>query len=280
MRQGIMAHEVRKCFGSGWFKLSLFLGCLMALTCFCEAFHYVSTGPGPDGYYVSCVGSYANWMVVSCGQGPFAAIFFYVVPLLSTIPFSCSFRSERISGYEAQLVIRADTRSRLLSKMFATFLSGFVVIALSLGLNFLITSCFLPAWVPLIEEEMVTGIFTDCLFSELFYSKPLFYVLAYTFLDGLIAGVWSVFVLSVSFVIKNRVFVVVIPYLCLLCWQYLTNQVIGISGLVFCSVNIVDAMKGTYYVAKPDLASLTLQLVIMLSISVVLAFNCSKQDAI
>ena len=275
---GILSHELRKCFTNPWFTISLLIGSLLTIVSAVEAMNYVTNGPGPDGHYVSCIGSYANWMVVNCGQGPTPFIFFYVVPLLSVMPFAWSYRTERLSGYEMQLAVRASYGSRFTAKAAAAFLSGFAAIAIPLILNFVIVSCALPATQPIIEEEITIGIFTDCLFSDLFYQIPLLYVVAYTVLDGAIAGIWSVFVLCLSCVLKNRVSLMVIPYLCLLGWQYLSNMVIGLSGRVFFSLNILNAMQGTYYTAATNPVALLMQLLVLAGASFGFAWWARTQD--
>lgn len=278
--KGSLVHELKKSLRNPWFVLALFLGLGIALWHAFDAVTYALWADGVDHFYVSNQSCFANWIVVDCNVRVASTVFFYVAPFLSALPFAWSFLSERMSGYDCQLSIREKRSDWIKAKGMAAFMSGAATVMLPLLVNLVVIACFLPAYTPQVEESMTVGVLGDCLFSELFYRCPIAYVAAFVLLDGILSGIWAVFVLSLSIVFKNRISLLTIPYLGLLAWQYVTKTAFDASGLVCFSLNMIDEMKGVYYGQAPNLIVIASSLLIMLAISIMLLHFYGKRELV
>lgn len=290
---GPLAHELRTCFTGRWFFISLALGGSIAIASAMEAQLAVNRiidgtvslggawGVGQDIYMgYSNVGSFANWMVCNANATLSATIFFYLLPLLASLPFAWSYCSDRITGYDAQLYSRAVRVRVFGAKGLATFFSGMVVATIPLLLNFAVLSCLLPAYAPRFEDYTVVGIFADSLFAWLFYNVPPCYVLAFTLLDGVLAGLWALFVLALSSLSVNRIAIMVVPYLGLLILQYVNTSLPAELATFLPSVNIIDDMQGTSFTTVTDPTFVLAQVIVMALCSFVLLWRASKRDVL
>ena len=278
--KGPLAHEMKKSLRNPLFYLSLLLGLAIALWHAYEAVTYALWADSVDHFYVSNQSCFANWIVVDCNARVSSTVFFYVTPFLAALPFSWSLLSERMSGYDGQLAVREKRRDWISAKAVAAFLSGALVVMVPLIVNLVGIACFLPAYVPQVEESMTVGVLGDCLFSELFYRCPMAYVAAFVSLDGALCGFWSVFVLSLSAFFRNRISLLFIPYLALLAWQYVTKAAFYASGLVGFSLNMIDDMKGVYYSQAPNPLVIALSLLATSLISALLLRLYGKREVL
>ena len=280
MRWPILRHELVKCLTGKWFALSMAIAVFLAVGAAIESSRYVMNVLVPFGRFSTNMSAFSNWMVPNCNASLFASIFFYVTPLLACIPSATQLLTERRSGYEMQLALRVEARARMVARAAVAFLSAALIMTVALLSNLIVLCCVMPAVTPIVEEWFILGIFYDCLFSELFYTQPLAYVIAYTALDALIAGVWSVFVFSLSRVLRNRALLLTLPYFLLLVWQYMTKELIRTFHVIGFSVNIIDDMQGTFYVAKSDWLSIAAQLTLLLLIAALLVRGLAREEVL
>ena len=274
----LLAHEAFVCFRGRWFFIALTIATGFGIAAAIESAHIAIVWHALDDFYRSNYLSFSNWMVVNCNARVLPSAFFRVIPLLASIPFAWSYHSERISGYEYQVAVRVPRFQRMLAKAAVTFASGFIVTASALLLNMLVLAAILPSAVPLYEEYNIIGVFTESLFSELFYRFPIVYVCVYTMLDSCLMGLWAVFVLGCSCILSNRVSVMVLPYLGLLGWQYLNTWLCLMFDISAPSFNLIDDMQGTFYFVKSELILVALQIALMLGFSVISCRLLSNRD--
>ncbi len=259
----VLRHEAAKCFTNRWYVLALGICVAFGVVSALESWGYVRGVLVPFGDLTSNMSCFANGMIANCNASLAATIFFYTAPAIVCIPYAWSYHTERLSGYDAQVALRVPAGMRMAAKAMATFLSGCSLMAAALVVNAVLLACLLPAWVPIIEEWDILGIFYDSLFTGLFYTHPLAYLVAYGCMDACICGVWACFVASLSWATRNRSALLVLPYLLLLGWQYVTKQLVGIFDIIGFSVNIIDDMQGTFYVARSDFLSIAVQLAVL-----------------
>lgn len=276
----MLRHELVKCLTGRWFALTTAVALFLAIGAAVESYRYVMNVLAPLGRFSTNMSTFSNWMVPNCNASLFASIFFYVTPLLVCIPYATQLLSERRSGYEMQLALRVGARPRMLARAAVAFLSAALIMMAALLSNLVVLCCLLPAATPIVEEWYILGIFYDCLFSKLFYTQPLAYVAAYTALDALIAGTWSVFVFSLSHLVRNRALLLSMPYFLLLVWQYVTKELITTFQVIGFSVNIIDDMQGTFYVAKSDWLSVAAQLALLLVIATLLVRGLAREEVL
>lgn len=288
----LIAMELKRVLQSPWFLVPLGIAIVLATTSAIEAYAYLQNqyaehvsfgyGLGLDSHYYNGQtreGSFGNWIVVGANPTLSGTLFFYALPLLAAMPCAWSYLSERKSGYGAQVCIRADRNSYLAGKCVATFASGALIALIPLLWNFLLISCLLPAYFPLIEDVERVGLFDTCFFSELFYSHPLVYVGVYSVLDALLMGAWSVVVMGVSNVTNNRVKLMVVPYLTLFAWHYLNGWIFDTLAIQGFNMNLFNSLRSESTLSRPDLTVTLVELASLLLFGALSARALARKEA-
>ena len=253
----LVRYELNRAFVNHWFVIALVLGCLFAVVCAITSYASFLGGEAakltPDEWLgLTSGGSYAQWMGVgSLDTLSLRYVFFMVAPLLAVMPYAWSYRSDVIDGTICQIGSRASAERRLFAKALAVFLTGFSVILIPYLLNFAILVCLVPSYCPSIVESLYLGISDPCAWSDLFYTKPLLYVVINSLANATLCGTWALVVLAVSFVVDNRVSLLAFPYVTLLVVQYLNNSVVfsvlGVGGVCLNLVSSLDCVAlGSY----------------------------------
>ena len=227
----IIRYEMRKAFNNKWLLISLVIGCALATTS--AVFSIMAKQQAGDlgmryldtkWFDFSHISCFKLWLVVDFAQ-PTTSLFFQLLPILAILPFSWSYLEERKTGYVGSLVTRADRKHYFLSKYIVVFFSGALVITMPIILNFLICACFMPARMPDVFSVIYFGIYEYALWSEFFYTNPLLYVALFTSLNFIFSGLWAAFVFALSGLIKNRVALMIIPYLSLIYIDFVSKRV-------------------------------------------------------
>ncbi|MBM7542280.1 hypothetical protein [Amphibacillus cookii] len=147
-------------------------------------------------------------------------LFFTLIPLMAVLPYSWSYFIENKIGYVKSIVTRSSKFQYYLSKYIATFVSGGLVVLIPLIANILIVACFVPAITPTKLYPLYYAVDHGSLWSGLFYTHPIIYVLLYLILDFVFAGLFATMSLAVSFFIKNRIAIILIPFFFILILHY------------------------------------------------------------
>lgn len=172
---------------------------------------------------------YNNWVGAE-GSSIGHSAFYLLLPMLASLPFSWSWCSEHKSGYELQMIIRTKKRYYHMSKYLVTFLSGMVAIVVPLIINIISVALFIPARTPDPYYDLYYGMSKIALFSELFYSIPVLYMLIYVLMAGIFGGLFAVLALSFSYVVRNRFAVIGFPFLIALVLHYISFVFAGSLG--------------------------------------------------
>lgn len=161
------------------------------------------------------------------------SLFYLLLPILAVLPYAWSYYSERKSGYMKQIITREHRSTYFVSKYIVTFISGAIVILIPMMLNFMLVSAFIPAASPDVNYQIYYSMPVGSMGSELFYEHPYLFVLFRLLLAGLFAGLTAGCVIALSFFIRNRFAVLLIPFLLFLGINYfsglLGNYINGIE---------------------------------------------------
>lgn len=170
--------------------------------------------------------------------------FFFIFPLLMTLPYGDSYCVERNIGYERNVIIRCGRVRCFLSKYIAVFLSGALAFTIPLLFNFIMVSLFVPSFTPDSSWMLYYGMTSTSMLSNLFFTRPFLYILIYFIIDFIFGGLIACLALFFSLLVRNRFVVVILPFLCILfihyCRQFLMYVVdIEISPLYFLHAALV-----------------------------------------
>ncbi|WP_062105422.1 hypothetical protein [Bacillus niameyensis] len=147
-------------------------------------------------------------------------LFFTLLPLIAALPYGWSYFIENKSGYVKTVVTRCSKCHYYLSKYLATFTAGGLVVLIPLLVNFLLVACFVPAITPSTEYILYYPVLHGSLWSQLFFTHPVIFVILYLILDFIFAGLFATMSLAITFFIKNRIAVILIPYLLIMILHY------------------------------------------------------------
>ncbi len=261
----VLSLELKRALGNRWFVLSL--GILTAIALFGAAVRsYVIAGrlnivtlPYIDTtyWYLSAFSSFTSWIAVN-HLDTATELFFVLVPLLVLMGYSWSLASDLKSGYFEQLVTRAPRRRCYTARLLATFTAGGLLVVVPLVLNLMLLSLFLPSWNPDVVDMFYTtvggasDVSNNAIFTSLFYANPALFVAARVLLDYVLCGLWATTVLALSIFIRNRVALIVVPYIMLLLAKHLGQRLYvamrtnGHEGFGF-SLTLFDQLR-----AAPD----------------------------
>lgn len=189
-------------------------------------FRFDENGQPLETLFLPATSLYCKWLGGDAGQFT-TATFYFLVYLICTVPFSWSLVSEKQSGYDAHMVLRAGKGPYYLSKYIASFLSGAFVVAVPLAVNFILSACFVPAFQPESYADLYYGVGSTYLWGDLFVTAPLIYVTLYILLAGIMAGMWATIGVSLAFIAQNRFVVMICPYLVLLFFHVVWTNFAG-----------------------------------------------------
>lgn len=248
--------ELKRALTNRWFLFSAAIMLLVAIVAaiinVCDYLHfeeiYLKYHFENKYTYISSYSSYASWIAIDHIPAT-VELFFVLAPLTVTLGYAWSFASDRQSGYMEQLVTRTSRFRYYRAKYAATFISGGLLIAVPLIVNFIICACYIPSYAPDPFDAMYIPISKTELFGELFYAQPMIYVLVRTLVDFCLCGLWSVSVLALSTLIHNRIALIALPYLFLLLVKHVgQNFYIAMRTNGFerfgCSITLFDQLRG------------------------------------
>lgn len=231
----IMKTEARKALGNRWFVVALIIGCALAAASFIFTAQIVAretpwmTLELLSKKYTPLTSDsvFASWMVDDFAR-PSTDLFFLLLPLLAVVPFSWSLLVERTSGYAGHIIARSGRKQYLLAKLLAAFLAGGAVVAIPILLNFVACMCLFPFSYPDVAGVVTLGVYDESLWSWFFYNSPgLFCLFRFTLIFAF-SGLWAAFVMSLSFVIRRRIPLLIAPYLGLILLKYLNEQILTV----------------------------------------------------
>jgi hypothetical protein len=152
-----------------------------------------------------------------------STIYFYIFPIMVAIPYGWSYCTELKSGYIKNMVIRTGNFNYYLGKYVATFISGGLAMIIPLVLNIMLVASFIPALKPDPAYMPFYGVFPFSFMSQLFYTKPILYVLIYIFIDFIFCGLIACISYAIANLIKNNIVVILFPFASILGVHYLSS---------------------------------------------------------
>lgn len=181
-----------------------------------DYYNYIIQENLTDGADISSL--YFRWF--GMGLSEEEIIFFYVFPLLAVYPAGMIYFDDRKNGYLKNLYTQCSKVKCLFGKYFATFISGGVAVSTPLVLSFMIAALYSPA--RMTDSIVNSTIGDNSLWSGLFYSHPLLYVVAYILLDFVFGGLFACLAMSLSDILSHKftvfmssfIFVVVLDFVC------------------------------------------------------------------
>lgn len=257
MTRKIIKLELRKAFTTPWFFVSLavLLLCALMSTVYNidnylgilhDGFpHYFENGKMTVNEYYATWNCYQKWIgseLVSLAS----TLFFTLLPVCAVLPYASAFHQERKAGYLRVILPQCGKKPYFLAKTLAVFLTGTVVVIVPLVLNFLTVSAFIPTTAPQVNYNFYSYVLFGDLWADLFFNQPLMYVILYILLDGLFGGLLALFAFALSFLIRNRVVILVLPLLLLLGLDYFSTMAAGFWSSTPMTISLLDLLRAAH----------------------------------
>lgn len=231
--KNILKLEIEKALKNKFFIFAIFLGFLVTFLSFLYNYEMYSNMLSNTAYnenafdieYNSFIGMttlYNSWVggeAYTLGS----TIYFFIFPILISIPYAWSYCSELKSGYIKNSIIRCGKMQYFTSKYIALFISGGLTMLIPLVMNFLLTAAFIPAYQPQVNFMPYYGIFSNTFLSEIFYIHPNIYICIYMLLNFVFCGLLVCLSCTISNIIRNRVVAVLFPFALTLGLHYIAE---------------------------------------------------------
>lgn len=202
----------------------------------------------------------------------FTIILFFLVPILSAIPYATSYLKDKKSGYQSVICSKVGIKKYYQTKFLVQFSVSGLIIVIPLLFDFLATGLFLPFLIPQASTALFPiGDKSFC--SVLYYEKPLLYVLLYLILDFLIIGSLE----SVSFFTclfsDNSFIVIMSPFIVFVSLFFLTDL---FENYGFNTFSILQASQP----ADTGIIFILLEILIFLFLSILSIYILRKRNEV
>lgn len=221
--------EIKKVFKSkSFWAVILFAGILAILsavfiiiTCskFQEMYHNFGTNPS----YAFGDNAFAN--VISRDKSSvIGAMFYTFLPLVCVLGYGWSYASDLRSGYIKNIITRTGKRQYIISKYFATFISGGLVVLIPVVINIVVLACYMPFRMANPYWQLYYSEMPAFPFSKLFFTAPVLYLLISLVGHFLIGGLYATSSMVVSVFNTNKYIVALLPFVLSLIYAYICNN--------------------------------------------------------
>ncbi|MBR6669991.1 MAG: hypothetical protein IKL31_04495 [Ruminococcus sp.] len=165
---------------------------------------------------------------------------FTLMPLITAFAYSWSVSYDRNSGYILQIISRIGRRKYFTAKYLVSFISGGMIFAGSLILDYMLLATFSPAIMPIPADLMSTmDQFHFC--SAIYYQHPYLFVLIWLITSFLWGGAMACIGMAAGTFIKKYMISSLIPFLVFTLQSiaaiYCMQRVLITVG--FCEVNLI-----------------------------------------
>lgn len=198
--------ELKKAFQNKLFWITIIIASIIAIL---SAVYNIQVMQEEKVYYMNAVAQFGseavnpnmplyslfNHWICEDFSSLASSMFFMLFPIFAVLGYGWSLFSEQKCGYIKNVVTRTTKRNYFLSKYIVTFLSGGVIVAVPVILNFLIVSMFVPAVKPDVFYTIGWTVLAKSMFSEYFYAQPFLYV----FLRILVVFLFSGAIATISY---------------------------------------------------------------------------------
>jgi len=174
---------------------------------------------------------FGNW--IGCESMTLGfSLFFFLFPLLAAMAYGWSFHSELKRGYIKNVTTRTRKMNYYAAKYIATFLVGGLAVVIPLGINMLISLLYSNAAIPdVIYQYFSMG--HGSLWSRIYFSQPFLFCVIYLFVDFFFCGSIACLSMALSFFVKNRITVLLTPFLALLAVDYLRWKIMEVLSISY-----------------------------------------------
>lgn len=162
-----------------------------------------------------------KWLGVNRGMNA-GVYFFTAMPLLTAFAYSWSISFDRNSNYIIQVMTRCSRIKYFTAKYIVSFISGGLVFASSLILDFMLLSLFTPAYRP-IPNDLMSAMDPFRFCSALFYRNPYLFLLIWIGVAFLWGGAMSSIGIAAGMFIRKYIITSIVSFI-----TFISEQVLSV----------------------------------------------------
>lgn len=220
--------ELARGFESWGIKFSLFLGCCITI------FHWIFSVLPMAFYQDTYMGTeysmkypfnvFNNW--IGAQTYTFSYLYFFLIPLLVTLPHAGSFSQDIRYRMIQQLCIRVERKYYYRAKYVATFISGGTVAIVPLILNFILTSAVLPMISPQ-AADYTTLIGMKSTLGDFYFKHPILYICIFLMIIFVFSGILATIAFIAAYYTNHMFIVLTAPFV----FSMFLNSLFSMFGL-------------------------------------------------
>lgn len=203
MKKAIL-FECKRGFRSSGFLISCLIGiaiCILDLVIFCKMF------------WLDLNEKIVLQMWIGTDyQLAFNSLYYVLLPILASLPFGASYYQDIRTGYVKNVCIKISRKEYFAAKSIATFLSAQVAVMMPLLFNLILSMGIVPLRVPEKLTFLNASILDRSLFAKIFYTVPLLYCILFILLDGMFAGILSLYSICIAEWVESAFSAIVTPF--------------------------------------------------------------------
>ena len=239
----------------------------------------------------------ADACFMGCYYSPTWYFFLYIFSFVIVLPHATSYIADIETGVYSLAVLRSGKKNYFLSKMIATFVGNFIMIAIPFLINLILchmtfssTSNYpfgeygLPNYYRTVlgSNYIFSTDQTEIPFMHIFLTSPTLYNLLYIFIVSVVSGYLGVFVLSLSFLFnRNRAYLFAPIYIFMLAssvvTEYRYSRAVSNPSIQFVNYNLMDYIAVFGYPGK-SLLYISVVITVCTSFVVVATIHAIKAD--
>ena len=179
------------------------------------------------------------------------AMFYRFIPLICVLAYGWSYSSDVRSGYIKSIITRTSKSKYLISKYFATFISGGLVVLIPILVNILTLACFMPFRMPNVSDSIYYAELSAFAFANLFYKVPALYMVIILIFHFILGGLFATFAMAVSMFTTNKYIVTLFPFVfsflySYACSMFLNRLFLGEMDPLY----LINGLSSTYRVLE------------------------------
>ncbi len=263
--RAVLQMEFKRAFKNWGFLLIMVVGCIVAWLAFYKTRdyglprywnEYLNGNRYRINEYAVMDTALEVWMPNSNAANKYFYMFLMFIPVLAAIPYGAGYLMDVKTGYVNQIAIRCKKSHYYVAKLITVFVSGGTVAVVPFIANLILCMCYLP-WGTPTYATFTYPVGKQCVFSELYYTRPELYVLIYILrifvLFGLINCICLVFVYF-----EDNVFAIIFsPFILCYASSILFKYATGNGGKsLLGNANMI-------YFYKPDVFAWIVQMIIL-----------------
>ncbi|MBP3457718.1 MAG: ABC transporter permease [Lachnospiraceae bacterium] len=209
----ILRFEVKRAARSKGFLISLAMSCFIVILDF-ALFNRMYAGS-------RAVHNALEAWIGTDFQFAYNSLFYVLFPIIATLPFAGSYYTDLQSGYIKNICTRVSRKNYYMAKYCSTFLFAAIAVMLPLVLSLFLCMGIYPMRRPDKLLFITAGIIDVNLMPEIFNLYPFVYCILFILIDGVFAGMISVFSICIAERVESFFSAIAVPFAIYVLWGVL-----------------------------------------------------------